>query len=136
MLNTNLDNRLNVTNMTQAQALSYINKNYDISVGGNIELTGVGKAGYGYFYNRKSGVYNLQHYYDRTTNKMYERIITEQLADNNWTVTISDSDLQYYIKGTKIKKVKWVYEEDSNGPYICLNAEGKNIAFWRVDGTY
>ena len=92
-LNSDLVNRNSVNNLTTANALNYANKNYDIAVNASASLTGIGSVGYGYFYNRFNGTYNLQHYYDMQNQCIYERLLVST-ADKDWNRITTNSDLE------------------------------------------
>ena len=59
--------------------------------------------------------------------------------DSSWVKkgdVITNADMAYYINGVKAGKVIWFYESDNTGPFMRLQADGRNIAFFRVSGTY
>lgn len=53
-----------------------------------------------------------------------------------WDTFIKNADMVYYINGVKAGKVIWYYETDNTGPFLRLTVDNKNIAFFRVSGTY
>ena len=72
-----------------------------------------------------------------STGKIYFR--TFNIDTNTWSewgYSIQNSDMGYYINGVKAGKVIWYYETDSTGPFLRLTVDNKNIAFFRVSGTY
>lgn len=55
---------------------------------------------------------------------------------SGWSSNVTNADMGYYINGVKAGKVIWYYETDSTGPFLRLTVDNKNIAFFRVSGTY
>lgn len=91
---SDLVNKITAANLTQADIFSYVGRNYDITVGAGAYLTGIGGVGYGYFYNRYSGVYDIQHYSCLGDGHAYERILTND-QDRTWIKLMSASDLPF-----------------------------------------
>lgn len=91
-LNSDLKNYLSINSMTPANAISYIGKTHDIAINESAILTGIGIVGYGYFYNRYNGAYNLQHYFDMQNQCIYERLLVSAI-DKEWSKLTKASDL-------------------------------------------
>lgn len=120
-LNSNLMNRLTVDKLPPSDALNYVDKNYDITVGVDADLFGIGSVGHGYFYNRKSGIYNLQHFYSLKDGAVYDRVIGETGGNRQWSKIVSNSDL-------KITNATIDMGSDNAGPYMQINGSN-NVSF-------